>query len=100
MTNEKFEALVNEILNASIKTMLKKNSKYADADKLHNFHTGAAILGCTPAQVALGYVTKHLAALIDMVQTDNFSDREDLLEKVQDSINYLVFIWCCANEEY
>nr|DAJ93226.1 MAG TPA: hypothetical protein [Caudoviricetes sp.] len=25
--------------------------------------------------------------------------RDDLKEKIQDSINYLVFIWCCANEE-
>ena len=26
-------------------------------------------------------------------------DREDLLEKCQDIINYVVFIWCCGNEE-
>ena len=99
MTNERFQELVKELRDKSMDTMLKKNANYADADRLHNFKVGAAITGGTPAQAALGYMAKHLASLQDKVQKNDFHDREDLLEKCQDIINYVVFIWCCGNEE-
>ena len=56
-------------------------------------------MGSTPAQCAWGYMTKHLVALRDKVQTNDFSDRDDLLEKCQDIINYIRFIWLIGNEE-
>ena len=99
MTNERFQELVKELRDQSMDTMLKKNANYADADRLHNFKVGAAITGGTPAQAALGYMAKHLASLQDKVRKNDFHDREDLLEKCQDIINYVVFIWCCGNEE-
>ena len=99
MTNERFQELVKELRDKSMDTMLKKNAGYADEDRLHNFKVGAAITGGTPAQAALGYMAKHLAALQDKVRKNDFHDREDLLEKCQDIINYVVFIWCCGNEE-
>lgn len=99
MTNERFQELVKELRDKSMDTMLKKNAGYADEDRLHNFKVGAAITGGTPAQAALGYMAKHLASLQDKVRKDDFHDREDLLEKCQDIINYVVFIWCCGNEE-
>lgn len=98
MTNERFQELVKELRDKSMDTMLKKNANYADADRLHNFKVGAAITGGTPAQAALGYMAKHLASLQDKVRKNDFHDREDLLEKCQDIINYVVFIWCCGNE--
>lgn len=99
MKEDRFEELVKEIREKSLDTLLKKNANYGNTDKLHNFRVGAAIMGGTPAQAALGYMAKHMASLIDKVQANDFHDREDFLEKVQDSINYLVFIWCCGNEE-
>lgn len=100
MKTERFNDLVKEIREASLDTLTKKNATYATAeDRLHNFKVGAAITGGTPAQAALGYMAKHLASLQDKVARNDFHDREDLKEKIQDSINYLVFIWCCANEE-
>jgi len=98
MNSECFEELVNEIREKSFDTLLKRNAKYGNEDRLHNFRVGASIIGGTPAQAALGYMAKHMASLIDKVQANDFSDREDFLEKVQDSINYLIFIWCCGNE--
>ena len=99
MTNERFQELVKELRDKSMDTMLKKNANYADEDRLHNFKVGAAITGGTPAQAALGYMAKHLASLQDKVRKNDFHNREDLLEKCQDIINYVVFIWCCGNEE-
>lgn len=97
MTTDHFSDLVEEIRDASIKTLTKKNANYATTDDpLHNFKVGAAITGGTPAQAALGYMAKHLASLQDKVSRNDFHDRDDLKEKIQDSINYLVLIWCCA----
>ena len=56
-------------------------------------------IGRTPAQTALGYATKHWVALVDKVERDDFSNKEDLMEKIQDLINYLSFIWVIANDD-
>ena len=100
MNQVDFKALVTELRERSFDTLIEKNAKYAPGkDSLHNFNAGAEIMGGTPAQACWGYLTKHLVALRDMVERDDFKDREDLLEKCQDSINYICFLWCIANEE-
>ena len=99
MTADRFNELVTELREASFDTLIAKNANYsADTDKLHNFHAGAHVMGGTPAQAAWGYATKHLVALRDKIQRDDFTDREDLLEKCQDIINYICLIWCIGNE--
>lgn len=98
MDNAKFTGLVEELRKHSFDTLIAKQKIYANDDRLHNFRVGAALIGGTPAQTALGYMAKHMASLIDKVQKNDFSDREDLLEKCQDIINYICFIWCCGNE--
>ena len=100
MTREVFERLMNELDGNSLETLLKKNAMYAPGnDALHNFNAGAEVFGGTAAQACWGYLTKHLVALRDKVQSNDFHDRADLLEKCQDSINYIRFLWCIANEE-
>lgn len=99
MNNIHFEALLNELDANSVKTLVEKNARYATSeDAIHNFKMGADIAGGTPAQACWGYVTKHLVALRDMVQRDDFSNREDFLEKCQDTINYIRFLWCIGND--
>ena len=102
MTSEVFKSLLEELDGTSMKTLIEKNARYSenhDGDCLHNFHAGADVFGGTAAQACWGYLTKHLVALRDMVQRNDFHNREDLLEKCQDSINYIRFLWCIANEE-
>ena len=101
MTRDIFNKLIDE-LDASSKNVLKnKNALYGKKDDpLHNFKAGASIANCTPAQCCWGYLTKHLVALRDKVEYSDWSDRDDLLEKCQDSINYIYFIWLLANEVY
>lgn len=99
MTHEVFDQLVSELRTKSLDTLVEKNRKYAPADDcLHNFHSGAEIGGGTPAQAAWGYMVKHLVALRDKIERNDFSDRDDLLEKCQDIINYICFSWCIGNE--
>lgn len=100
MERERFEELLKELDGESVQTLITKNARYSsEDDALHNFAAGADISGGTPAQACWGYLTKHLVALRDMVQRNDFHNRADLLEKCQDSINYIRFLWCIANEE-
>ena len=99
MTSETFNKLLDELDGNSLETLKQKNAKYASpTDCLHNFDAGAEIMGRTSAQCAWGYMTKHLVALRDKVDKNDFSDRDDILEKCQDIINYIRFIWLIGNE--
>ena len=99
MNAETFNKLLDELDGNSLEPLKQRNAKYASTDDcLHHFDSGAAIMGGTPAQCAWGYMTKHLVALRDKVQKNDFSDRDDLLEKCQDIINYIRFIWLIGNE--
>ena len=100
MTHEDFKACLEELDGQGAKTLAEKNARYSSFDDaLHNFKMGAEVMGGTPAQACWGYMTKHLVALRDMIQRNDFSNREDVLEKIQDSINYLRFIWAISEEE-
>lgn len=100
MSPDIFKNLLEELDGTSIGTLTAKNAKYAtNGDVLHNFKAGAEIMDGTSAQACWGYLTKHLVALRDMVERNDFHDRADFLEKCQDSINYIRFLWCIGNEE-
>ena len=100
MTNDRFKELLEELDANSVQTLAEKNARYATSDDaLHNFKMGADIVGGTPAQACWGYLTKHLVALRDKVERNDFSNREDFLEKCQDTINYIRFLWCIGNDE-
>lgn len=100
MPAERFNKLLDELDGSSLQTLKEKNAKYSsNGDCLHNFRSGAEILGGTPAQACWGYLTKHLVALRDMVERNDFSDKNDFLEKCQDSINYIRFLWCIGNDK-
>ena len=100
MTHEDFKSCLEELDGQGAKTLAEKNARYSSSDDaLHNFKMGAEVMGGTPAQACWGYMTKHLVALRDMIQRNDFSNREDVLEKIQDSINYLRFIWAISEEE-
>ena len=100
MNKDYFKALLEELDANSVKTLIEKNARYATGnDELHNFKKGADIAGGTPGQACWGYLTKHLVALRDMVERNDFSNRDDFLEKCQDTINYIRFLWCIGNDE-
>lgn len=100
MDTKRFHELLDELDGNSLDTLKNKNAKYSsNLDELHNFRAGSDIFGGTPAEACWGYLTKHLVALRDKVKRNDFSDREDFLEKCQDSINYIRFLWCIGNDD-
>lgn len=95
-----YDELIKEIKGRSMDTLIEKNALYApDDDALHNFNVGGVIFGGTAEEALWGYLTKHLVALSDMVEKNDFSNREDFLEKCQDSINYIRFLYCIWNDQ-
>jgi len=99
MTHKNFNQIVDTLEATRIDTLKTKNAKYAPADDaLHNFRTGAEIMNCTVPQCIWGYATKHIVALRDKIERNDFYDLDDTLEKIQDIQNYLTFIWAAANE--
>lgn len=100
MTHKEFENLIDNLENDSLITLKNKNSKYAPCnDALRNFHVGAEIMGSTTAMCLWGYATKHISSLRDRITNNDWNDLDDVKEKIQDTINYLRFLWCIANEE-
>lgn len=100
MQREEFNNLLHELDGNSVETLIKKNAMYSSPDDaLHNFNEGGEVFGGTAAEACWGYLTKHLVALRDKVKRNDFSNREDFMEKCQDSINYIRFLWCIGNEE-
>lgn len=100
MTHENFNNLVDSLEEIRINTLKTKNAKYApENDALHNFHAGAEIMGVSVPECIWGYMTKHLVALRDKILRNDWEDKDDALEKIQDIQNYLTFIWCAINED-
>lgn len=101
MTYERFMELTDVLDTASSDVLRRKGANYApDDDRLHNFRAGADILGGTPAQACWGYMTKHLVALRDKVERNDFHDLDALLENCVDLSNYLRCLWNIGNEEH
>lgn len=99
MTHEEFNNLVDSLEDIRINTLKTKNAKYApENDALHNFHVGAQIMGVSVPECIWGYATKHIVALRDKITRNDWKDKDDALEKIQDIQNYLTFIWCAINE--
>lgn len=99
MTRERFNELLDQLEGTSLETLKSKNVKYAPCDDaLHNFHVGARLDGSTTAQTIWHYMKKHMVALLDKIERDDWADKEDVHEKIQDIMNYLRFIWVAANE--
>ena len=101
MTTEQFNVLLDELDGTSLQTLKDKGAKYTanSGDALHNFRIGAQTDDSTMAQTVWHYWKKHFVALMDKIQTNDWSDREDTKEKIQDSLNYLRFIWAISEEE-
>lgn len=100
MSHEMFGQLLDELDGDGNEVLKEKNGRYsAPDDALHNFRAGTNFTGLTVAQTCWGYLSKHLTALKDMVDRNDFSNREDFMEKCKDPINYLRILWAIGNDE-
>lgn len=101
MTGKEFSDLLQRRLNLTVSVLDNKAVEYATgSDRLHNFKQAAAMLRCTPAQACLGFMTKHLVSVFDMVETfPGTPTVEKIDEKIGDAINYLILLEALLKEQ-
>lgn len=98
MTLERFDALVDYIVEKRIKAvMCAKSAEYAQGkNKLHNFDRAATMRGISSLEALRGMKLKHEVSIEDML--DGLKDgktypRELWEEKFTDNINYQILEW-------
>jgi hypothetical protein len=100
MTPEVFDQLLNRRIKLTTDVLASKAGEYAEAtDRLHNFHQAAKIVRDTAPGALLGFVTKHLVAIVDKVVNDETPTQEWVDEKIGDVINYMVLLEALWQEE-
>lgn len=67
MTQEEFDAIVENRLERTRQTLIAKSDEYAREDRLSNFKKVASFTGCSPERALWGFVLKHIAALDDFI---------------------------------
>ena len=81
--------------------MCKKSEVYSvgGKDKLRNFKDAAFLLDCTAEEALLGFVTKHIIALKDVIQSGKIPDNKWIDEYLGDIHNYMDLLECLWEEE-
>lgn len=93
MTHERFNQIVEEETDYIKSLLIKKQAEYnLDADRMSHFKAAAGITGWTPEKTLLGYLTKHLASIRDMINSEGKFPRELWVEKITDASNYFILL--------
>lgn len=95
MNNGEFRKVLDSIVNNIYTTLDSKSNEYSsNTDRLENFKEAGLFLNAFPERALLGFVTKHIIALRDFVQTYKFFEVTDAQwdEKIGDIINYMILL--------
>lgn len=93
MINDKFEKVVDDQFKLCKELLINKSKEYDFGDdRLHSFKVAAAMLKTTPEEALLGYLTKHIMSIYDMVPEVNKFTMHKFSEKITDTINYLLLL--------
>lgn len=104
MTNEAFELIVDKQLKLCKDTLIIKGNEYAPDkyDRFAGFVRGANVMDTTPMKCLLGYFTKHLVSIQDMIKQDaqgRTHSTAEWDEKITDAINYLILLKAMGYEK-
>jgi hypothetical protein len=88
-----FAGIIEDRIEKTRHLLLVKGKEYAAGGKrFHNFEQGAAFMRCTPERALLGYMSKHLVSIVDMIEALDRGVAGDPAawgEKIGDAITYL-----------
>lgn len=100
MDHETFKSIITQMQEDSLATLLEKNSGYSNADPLHNFHQAAKLKGETTLKAIGGMMAKHTVSIYDLINqaSEDYIPEEVWFEKIQDHLNYLLFLWAAVEE--
>jgi len=92
VTPERFNQIVDEIFDRCKATLVDRASMYARGDRLSNFKRAAEFANTDAIFALEGMAVKHEVSIhdyIDDIDSDILHTREEWLEKICDTINYL-----------
>ena len=93
MTHERFNQLVDEMLETCRQTLTKKQDEYnLDKDRLSFFKEGNELTKLSPERTLYLFMFKHIKSLADMVASEKAYSKELWEEKIKDNINYLLLL--------
>jgi hypothetical protein len=100
MTNQDFNAIVEEQLQIARDLLMVKGEEYSlSDDRLEAFKKAASLQGETIKQALCGMLAKHIVSIYDMCMTDKAFGEFKWNEKITDSINYLLLLKAAVKEE-
>lgn len=105
-TVQDMDRVVDEFSEKTISLLRSKAADYAnDEDRLKNFREVASAANTTPEKVCFIYMMKHVQAIGNMVDRDDFvwewtkpDGSEGAKQRIADAINYLFLL--AANVEH
>ena len=93
MTQEKFNKIVEEMIETSKKTLIKKQGEYSlDEDRLSFFKEGNELTKLSPERTLYMFMYKHIKSLADMITSEKKYPKALFIEKIQDNMNYLLLL--------
>ena len=102
MKQEVFAKIIDDQIGYCKELLGLKGDEYDtfDNDRLHAFKSAAAIQHETQKQALAGMMAKHTISIYDMCAREELFTREKWIEKITDSINYLLILRAIIEEEY
>lgn len=93
MKTQDFNNIVDEFLNKTRTTLVKKQDEYnLEVDRLGFFKRAAVMANTSPEYVLYCFLLKHLVSLSDMTTSRKKFPKELWDEKLGDIINYLLLL--------
>ena len=99
MNTEKFNEIINEMLNKCKVTLVGKAREYSgNDDRLHNFRCAAGLQLCGEKEALFGMMAKHIVSLSDMCRDGKEHALQLWEEKIGDTINYCLLLYAMVRE--
>lgn len=89
-----------DLLSLASKVLLSKSKEYAmNGDRLWNFKPNYKFMNKDPKLNLLGYLTKHVASCMDILTGKIVPNKEMIIEKFGDVVNYCILLIALLKEK-
>ena len=101
MKQEAFIKVVEDQIQYCKDLLGLKGDEYdtSNNDRLHAFKSAAVLQHESQKQALAGMMAKHSVSIYDMIARDEDFSKEKWIEKITDSINYLLILRAIIEEE-
>ena len=94
MRTEEFNKIVEEFLEKTKATLIKKEDEYSlGEDRFAFFKREAQIANVTPEKALYFCMLKHITSFIDMINTGDKYSQELWFDKLGDIVNYCILLY-------